>query len=116
MQLRHGSYEVNPPFVPSILTATAQHLLQQLQAAEAAAGALSFVVLMPGWEEVKGWQLLNNSCFLRQSVLVAAADHGEMSEWIICSLPALPVLPAPHLTSPVQVNGHIPLFFADCNT
>lgn len=76
MKPRHGSYEVNPPFVPSILTAAAQHMLQLLQAAEADGGALGFVVLMPGWQEVPGWQLLNSSSFLRQSLLIAAADHG----------------------------------------
>lgn len=88
MQLKHGSYEVNPPFVPSILTATAQHLLQQLQGAEAASSALSFVVLMPGWEEVQGWQLLKGSTFLRQSLLVAAADHGGLRS--ICMLSQMP--------------------------
>ena len=46
------------------------------QAAEAAGGALSFAVLMPGWQEVAGWQLLHASPFLRHSLLVAAADHG----------------------------------------
>jgi hypothetical protein len=79
MKLKHGSYEVNPPFVPAILTASAQHMLQQLQDAEAAGGALGFVVLMPGWREVPGWRLLHGSCFLKQSLLVAAADHGACS-------------------------------------
>jgi hypothetical protein len=80
MQLKHGSYEVNPPFVPSILTAAAQHMLQLLAAAEAAGGALSFVVLMPGWQEVTGWQLLNSSSFRKQSLLLAAADHGGLGQ------------------------------------
>lgn len=79
MQLKHGSYEVNPPFVPAILTAAAHHNVQLLQAAEAAGGALAFVVLMPGWQEVSGWQLLNSSSFKRQTLLLAAADHGGLS-------------------------------------
>jgi hypothetical protein len=53
MQLKHGSYEVNPPFVPALLTAAAQHMQCLLAAAEAAGGALSFAVLMPGWREVR---------------------------------------------------------------
>jgi hypothetical protein len=77
MQLKHGSYEANPPFVPSMLTATAIHITQLLQQAEAAQQALSFVVLMPGWEEVEGWQMLHKSPFLTKSLLVAAADHGR---------------------------------------
>lgn len=80
MQLKHGSYEVNPPFVPAILTAAAHHMLKLLQAAEVAGGALAFVVLMPGWQEVSGWQLLNSSSFKRQMLLLAAADHGGLSE------------------------------------
>lgn len=31
MQLKHGSFEVNPPFVPALLTAAAQHMLALLQ-------------------------------------------------------------------------------------
>jgi phosphorylated CTD-interacting factor 1 len=77
MNLKHGSYEVNPPFVPSILIAAAQHMLQLLQAAEDSGGALAFVVLMPGWQEVAGWQALNSSSFKQQSLLLAAADHGK---------------------------------------
>jgi hypothetical protein len=77
MQLKHGSYEANPPFVPALLTATAQHVLSLLQEAEAAGGALSFCVLVPGWQEVVGWQMMNSSSFLRKSLVVAAADHGK---------------------------------------
>jgi hypothetical protein len=80
MQLKHGSYEVNPPFVPSILTAASQQMLQLLAAAEAAGGALGFVVLMPGWQEVSGWQQINSSSFKRQSLVLAAADHGGLEQ------------------------------------
>lgn len=31
MTLKHGSYEVNPPFVPALLTAAAQRMLTLLQ-------------------------------------------------------------------------------------
>lgn len=47
-----------------------------MQAAEAAGGALSFAVLMPGWREVAGWKLLTASPLLRHTLVVAAADHG----------------------------------------
>jgi hypothetical protein len=39
MPLKHGSYEVNPPFVPALLTATAQRMLTLLQVSLAAARA-----------------------------------------------------------------------------
>ena len=49
LQLKHGSYEANPPFVPSIMEAAARRISELLEAAEAAAGALSFTVIVPGW-------------------------------------------------------------------
>ncbi|KAF6254202.1 phosphorylated CTD interacting factor 1 WW domain-containing protein [Scenedesmus sp. NREL 46B-D3] len=76
MRPKHGSFEANPPFVPALLTATAQHVLALLQQAEAARTALSFCVLVPGWQEVAGWQMMSSSSHLRRSLVVAAADHG----------------------------------------
>ena len=40
------------------------------------AGALSFVVVVPGWTEGAGWALLEGSPFLQFKLVVAAADHG----------------------------------------
>jgi Phosphorylated CTD interacting factor 1 WW domain len=78
LRIAHGSVEVNPPFVPSLITATALHLLRLLGAAEAGGRALSFAVLLPCWTDVPGWCLLRASTFLTCHVLLPAADHGAV--------------------------------------
>ena len=65
----------------SVLDATAEHMQKCLTAAATAkggalAGALSFVVVVPGWTEGAGWALLEGSPFLQFKLVVAAADHG----------------------------------------
>lgn len=47
MQLKHGSYEVNPPFVPALLTAAAQRVLALLQVIGVVIGR--FVARGAGW-------------------------------------------------------------------
>ena len=49
LPLKYGSFEANPPFVPSIMEAAARRISVLLEAAEAASSALSFVVIIPGW-------------------------------------------------------------------
>jgi phosphorylated CTD-interacting factor 1 len=71
-----GSYEVNPPFAPKLLDAAAARVLRLLAAAEAAAAPLCFVVLLPGWGELRGRAALLASPALRFSLRVAADDHG----------------------------------------
>ena len=49
MKLKHGSFVANPPFVTSIMDASAQKMIALVEAAEAAGGALSFTIILPGW-------------------------------------------------------------------
>ena len=47
-----GSFAANPPFVDCLMDACAAHVLALLAAqGAAAASALSFVVVLPGWKE-----------------------------------------------------------------
>ena len=71
-----GSFEVNPPFGDGMIDAVVCHLLRLLAAAQAAAEALAFVVVLPGWRDSRGWRALDESPLLRRRLLVAAADHG----------------------------------------
>ena len=72
-----GSYQCNPPFVPHVIDAAADHMLRLLRAAQEAGEPLCFAVVLPGWTECAGYAaLLNAAPFLRRSLLVAAADHG----------------------------------------
>lgn len=72
-----GSYQCNPPFVPYIIDAAASHMLELLEAAQAASEPLCFAVIVPGWTDCVGYRALAEaSPFLRRSLLIAAADHG----------------------------------------
>ena len=49
LKLKHGSFVANPPFVTTIMDASAQKMIALIEAAEAAKGALSFTIVLPGW-------------------------------------------------------------------
>jgi len=71
-----GAFEVNPPFVPSVLNEAAAWCESLLDRAEKAKQPLTFVFVMPGWKETRAFEVLTASAFLRASVLIAASDHG----------------------------------------
>ena len=60
------------------MDAMATHILRLLSTSAAAAGgpALSFVVILPGWEEGTAYTALSGSSFCRARVIIAARDHG----------------------------------------
>jgi phosphorylated CTD-interacting factor 1 len=70
-----GSYEVNPPFIESIMTASVQHV-QSLLAKDS---CLSFVLIIPGWQESEAFQILEKSSYLVCRFAIAAKDHGYCS-------------------------------------
>ena len=72
-----GSFEMNPPFVPEVLTAAAERAESLLAAAEESGGRLSFVVVVPAWRDVPMWRALDESRFKRgETLVVCASDHG----------------------------------------
>ena len=54
-----GSFEANPPFVPSVVEAMTKHMQRLLSAAEERGDALSFIVVIPTWQHTEGWRILN---------------------------------------------------------
>ena len=56
---------MNPPFVPEVLLAAAEHAEALLRDAEKAGGRLSFVVVVPAWRDCEYWRALNDSAFAR---------------------------------------------------
>ena len=60
------------------MDAMATHILRLLSTSAAAAGgpALSFVVILPGWEEGTAYAALSGTSFCRTRVIIAARDHG----------------------------------------
>lgn len=72
---KRGSFEANPPFIPSIMLAMAHHILALLDSNE----PLSFVVILPGWLELESWKILLESKYKQSYLVVAASDHGYCS-------------------------------------
>eukprot|EP00941_MAST-03F_sp_MAST-3F-sp1_P002922 g2922.t1 len=68
------SFEANPPFVPEIITKMALHIEHLLRNLEKK--TLSFVVIIPTWEDCRGHQLLAESKFLRARVTLDQKSHG----------------------------------------
>ena len=69
-----GSYQANPPFVPTIISSMSAHMGQLLASPEAE--ALCFVVIVPAWEHSAGWQALCAHPHLRHHERIGQADHG----------------------------------------
>jgi phosphorylated CTD-interacting factor 1 len=68
-----GSFEANPPFIPELMLAMFTHISSLLTAST---GPMSYVVIVPGWEDDPAWIALSKSKFLRRRWIVAATDHG----------------------------------------
>ncbi|KAJ3294008.1 mRNA (2'-O-methyladenosine-N(6)-)-methyltransferase [Rhizoclosmatium sp. JEL0117] len=71
-----GSFQVNPPFVRPIMEKAARHVIELLDRAQTAKKALSFVVIIPGWEECECWGLLKGSSYLKGITLLPGDHHG----------------------------------------
>jgi phosphorylated CTD-interacting factor 1 len=73
---RRGAIQVNPPFVGGVMTRAAEAIENALVDADTHDAPLSFVVFVPGWTDEKAWNALTGSRFLKNTFVVAAADHG----------------------------------------
>ena len=74
---RKGSFEANPPFVPDVMLAAVRHAEALLEAAEAATNPLSFVFVVPRWEQLPFHNQLIHSRWLRGKALaLQAEEHG----------------------------------------
>ncbi|KAK3267222.1 hypothetical protein CYMTET_24210, partial [Cymbomonas tetramitiformis] len=71
-----GSFEANPPFVSSVMSAMAIKMHALLKAATKRGTALSFVVVVPGWTDEPSWAIMQKSEFRRALWQVAREDHG----------------------------------------
>jgi len=68
-----GAYEANPPFVPEVIDAMADHMEQLLGATKK---PLMFVVIVPRWPDKIGWGRLNSGRYLRHHLVIPQKDHG----------------------------------------
>jgi len=73
-----GSFEANPPFIPRIMSEMVTCIERALTAQETTNVALSFTLILPGWQEQSYWSKLNDAKngLVKARVLIAASDHG----------------------------------------
>jgi phosphorylated CTD-interacting factor 1 len=69
-----GSYQANPPFVSTVMRKMAQKIERIL--GERKDKPMSFVVIVPGWEDDEGYQIMSRSVHMRRRVLISKHDHG----------------------------------------
>ncbi|CAM9678153.1 unnamed protein product, partial [Hapterophycus canaliculatus] len=68
-----GAYEANPPFVRDVILRMAKHMEDLLQGTSK---PLTFVVVIPCWEDSAGWMRLRDSAFLSKHFKLDQKDHG----------------------------------------
>jgi len=71
-----GSFQVNPPFDRKLIDRCANHIHELLSKAEKKSEPMSFVVMIPRWDDCKGWSSMSSSSFLRANLLLRRRDHG----------------------------------------
>ena len=79
VKFEEGSYELNPPFVPALITRLVDRCEQQLAAAEAAGKALAFFIVVGANARARkhpAWGALGESRFCRAKLLVPLKEHG----------------------------------------
>jgi hypothetical protein len=70
---KQGSFEANPPFEPYVMLAMVNHMEVLFTKAT---GALSFIVVVPGWKESEAFQRLKSSKWNKKALPIAQKDHG----------------------------------------
>lgn len=73
---KEGSFEANPPFVDALIYKMAVKMNLLLSEANKNKKALSFVVIIPEWDQTQGWRKLNDSKYLRNHIVLQQRDHG----------------------------------------
>jgi phosphorylated CTD-interacting factor 1 len=71
-----GSYEANPPFVDTLIQKMALKMDMLLSTSKKQKKSLSFVVIIPEWDQTSGWKTLANSKYLRNHIVIQQRDHG----------------------------------------
>ena len=72
-----GSFESNPPFVNDVMTQNAEHIISCLAAVDASHEPLSFIVVVPAWDDDKctSYQLTTRSKYLRRTLRLRRKEH-----------------------------------------
>lgn len=70
-----GCYHVNPPFIESIFLSLSIRLIHLLTIAETNSKSLKFIYIMPQWSDLAGFELIYNSKYLKEIIILPKRHH-----------------------------------------
>lgn len=72
---KSGCYQINPPFIDVIFTETSTRVLKYLEDADIDGRELTFIYIMPDWDNLSGFDMLYTSKYCARVIRVNAGEH-----------------------------------------
>lgn len=72
---KNGCYQINPPFIDVVFTETSTRVLKYLEDADVAGRELTFIYIMPDWDDLSGYDMLYTSKYCVRVIRVNAGEH-----------------------------------------
>ncbi|EOD09011.1 hypothetical protein EMIHUDRAFT_422415 [Emiliania huxleyi CCMP1516] len=74
--LASGAFQANPPYDPPLVAAMGERMHALLASADARRDALTFIVIIPHWQDKPCWRALEQSCRCSAHLRLPQAEHG----------------------------------------
>jgi len=72
---QRGTFQINPPFIDILFTITTKRVLKLLEIADNNSESLTFIYIMPTWDEFDTCTLLSESPFCVKNIILKAHMH-----------------------------------------
>lgn len=70
-----GTFQVNPPFINPVFCKTTERIFRLLEIAESSGKKLTFIYVMPEWEDFETYNMVIESRFFINKILLRAKRH-----------------------------------------
>lgn len=70
-----GTFQVNPPFIVSLFVKTTERILDLLEKADSAGKNLTFIYIMPEWEDFSAYDMVAETRFCVRQIKLEAHQH-----------------------------------------
>lgn len=70
-----GAYQVNPPFIDPLFTKTTERILDLLDKADIAGQSLTFVYIMPDWDNFATYDMVSEDRFCVKKIRLSPGQH-----------------------------------------
>ena len=74
-KLLSGTYEVNPPFIEYVFIESSKRVIATLTHSQKLGCDLMFIYIMPDWLDSEGYQILVNSGFIIDELVLKEKNH-----------------------------------------